>query len=127
MKADDVIVRDVSFCHEVLHRDLMIVTADTELIKRCTSASNKSLNQLLSIVNPISFLHDLERIVDPWNQMDEISSEEVNKNESYFNENLYRVTDVEKGVALGTRYFAIETQMRMKGKIKSPSKLTYFN
>ena len=43
LKADDVIVRDISFFQKLLHRpSLVIVTADNELILRCKRASSSS-------------------------------------------------------------------------------------
>lgn len=81
MKADDVIVRDVKFCHEQLLRDLIVVTADSELIKRCKreaakarktqvqGRSKKGKGRLkeegreLEIIQPLSFLEDLEDVV----------------------------------------------------------------
>ena len=41
MKADDVMVRDVKYCQESLDRDLIVITQDTELIKRCKRAAER--------------------------------------------------------------------------------------
>mmetsp|Transcript_46493 Transcript_46493/g.140862 ORF Transcript_46493/g.140862 Transcript_46493/m.140862 type:complete len:878 (-) Transcript_46493:1543-4176(-) len=62
LKADDVIARDVAFCHESLMSDVVVVTADQELIRRCRRAAARSGGPALQIVPPMNFLEDMEAI-----------------------------------------------------------------
>lgn len=122
MKADDVIVRDVKFCQEVLDRDLIVITQDTELIKRCQRAAERGgfknghkVGKELKIVKPIFFLQDLEHVVestlkeelehleDEENSSDEDEEEGLKKNENITPEMEYEITMQAKLIAAQTQ------------------------
>ena len=131
MKADDVMVRDVPFCQNELGRDVVVVTADTELIQRCKSAANRSGGQMLSIINPIFFLADFEKIVEE-SLEESVSMKEEEEDKSKGDEESEEANEItaemEKEIALGARLIAIQTQLRNKGrknKNLSPSKYMY--
>jgi Icc-related predicted phosphoesterase len=132
MKADDVIVRDVPFCQNTLGRDVVVVTADTELIQRCKSAANRSGGKMLSIINPLFFLADFEKIVDQ-SLEESISSMSEEEDESETPEERQADDDLtsgmEKEITQGARLIAVETQLRNRGKKNknlSPSKFSSF-
>eukprot|EP00559_Dactyliosolen_fragilissimus_P004134 CAMPEP_0184861600 /NCGR_PEP_ID=MMETSP0580-20130426/6244_1 /TAXON_ID=1118495 /ORGANISM="Dactyliosolen fragilissimus" /LENGTH=737 /DNA_ID=CAMNT_0027359145 /DNA_START=578 /DNA_END=2791 /DNA_ORIENTATION=- len=48
-----------------MKRDVMVVTADSELISRCKKSADQSKGgKMLSIINPLYFLEDFEQILD---------------------------------------------------------------
>lgn len=63
LKADDVIARDVTFCQETFGSDVVVVTADQELMRRCRRAAARSGGPGLQIVPPMNFLDDMEAVV----------------------------------------------------------------
>jgi len=152
MKADDVIVRDVKFCHEQLLRDLIVVTADTELIKRCKreaakarkthvqGRSKKGKGRLkeegreLEIIQPLSFLEDLEDVVkeevtlmNNYNNktllVADIRSNNNNTEEAAAVELDEATSAMEEEISLQGKLIAIQTQLSSKSVKKiSPNK-----
>ena len=62
-KADDVIARDVAYVQSTLGRDVVVVTADRELMRRCHRSAARSGRARLELVPPGNFIEDLERVV----------------------------------------------------------------
>ncbi len=142
MKADDVIVRDVPFCQNEMCRDVVVVTADTELIQRCKSAANRSRGgRMLSIINPIFFLADFDAVVgqslqessgdggdgDSKSDSDSTLNSDGAAQEEQSSSSVggTLTSGMEKEITQGARLIAIESQLRNKGRTNknvSPSK-----
>mmetsp|Transcript_1842 Transcript_1842/g.2578 ORF Transcript_1842/g.2578 Transcript_1842/m.2578 type:complete len:573 (+) Transcript_1842:124-1842(+) len=60
LKADDLIARDVQFCQETLGCNVVVVTADTILERRCLRASSESLS--VNVLCPLEFLSELDKL-----------------------------------------------------------------
>jgi len=142
LKADDVLVRDIPFFENILKcESLVVITADNELMMRCKRASSRRL----TLINPISFLDDLERVVDEYeidsvgDHVSSVPTNSVNDSNRGEETEINQKNDIEsKGtseimkhmeleVHLGARLINAESQLRnYKTKKKvSPSKLCY--
>jgi len=76
-KADDIIARDVAYMQSTLGRDVVVVTADRELMRRCHRSSARSGRARLELVPPSNFIEDLERVV-----YDRMKERELAENEN---------------------------------------------
>jgi hypothetical protein len=137
-KADDIIVRDIPFCQDKLHRDVVVITQDYELMQRCKRAAHRSGGKELSIIPPLFFLADLQSVVGE-TLVENIESDEnlVEKNSTNDTSTATEVHDDDKKIAsdaeleitLGAKLIGIESQLRSKGRtkksIKSISKSKY--
>eukprot|EP00957_Ditylum_brightwellii_P045030 3416155-Ditylum_brightwellii.AAC.1 len=128
MKADDVIVRDVPFCQKELLRDVIVVTADTELIQRCKRAAERSSSvgaKSLQVIDPNLFLQDMESVVgDTLANIEQEQRVEEEKQLEQSNDDKI-TSDMENEITLGARLIAVETQLKNSKKKKknvSPKK-----
>ena len=137
MKADDVIVRDVKFCQKVLDRDLIIITQDSELIRRCHRAAERGgfkhgekVGKELKIVKPLFFLQDLEHVVGS-TLMGELEDIKSNLSDDDYEEEEEEIVKKDENMSPGMEYeitmqaklIAVETQLKnLRKRNVSPSK-----
>jgi hypothetical protein len=129
IKADDVIARDVTFCQETLERDVLVVTADTELIQRCKRAAKGKRE--LNIVPPISFIEDVKRIVGDSMTTESPSSSTTLEESKTLPDPMSTTpqhdeitSEMESEIKLGAMLIGVESQLKSSKKRKnmSPSK-----
>ena len=125
MKADDVIARDVPFCLSKMLRDLIVVTADSELIQRCKGAVDRSCGKQLQIIPPHFFLKDLETVLcNTIATKAGLDEEDSIGLESKYDQ-LVR-SEAEFEMSVWTTLIELETKLKSKSQ-KSASELIYAN
>lgn len=128
-------VRDIPFCQRQLHRNLIVVTQDYELIQRCKAAAQRSGGKELSIVPPLFLLADLQDVVgdsliqnieeDQKQKENEANAANEAKGsdlESTCSEYDQMTSEMEVEITLGAQLIAVENQLRSKGKSRKSLK-----